>query len=215
VDARCGRRWRCGHSGSDEHRGPSGRKAAGCSRQRAWRASSAEAGAAQRRGARGRHADTGKASGVGGSCYACRQPCGPEQAQAAGRANTGRMAREHGGRWRRGWRRARVWLGRSRSSMGTAGGVREQERAGAGVDAARAGGVTLTRERYAGSKRQLGTVQGSASRGGSARRRRAAAPEWMRRQVLARRGDACGSGAASGVGATDRRAWRRGSARRC
>jgi hypothetical protein len=33
--------------------------------------------------------------------------------------------------------------------MHTAGGVREQERAGAGVDAARAGGVTLTREWHA------------------------------------------------------------------
>jgi hypothetical protein len=30
--------------------------------------------------------------------------------------------------------------------MRTAGGVREQERAGAGMDAARAGGVRLTRE---------------------------------------------------------------------
>jgi hypothetical protein len=32
--------------------------------------------------------------------------------------------------------------------MRTAGGMREQERAGADVDAARAGGVTLTRERH-------------------------------------------------------------------
>jgi hypothetical protein len=81
-----------------------------------------------------------------------------------------------------------------RSSIRTAEGAREQERAGAGVDAARAGGVTLTPERYAGSKWQLGAVQGGASRGGSARRRRTAAPEWMRRQVLARRGGACRSG---------------------
>jgi hypothetical protein len=72
--------------------------------------------------------------------------CGLEYAQAAGRANAGRTARERGGRWRRGWRRAREWLGRSRSSMRTARGVREQERAGMGVDAARVGGVTLTRE---------------------------------------------------------------------
>jgi hypothetical protein len=72
--------------------------------------------------------------------------CGLEYAQAAGRANAGRTARERGGRWRRGWRRAREWLGRNRSSMRTAGGAREQERAGAGVDAARAGGVTLMHE---------------------------------------------------------------------
>jgi hypothetical protein len=91
-------------------------------------------------------------------------------------------------------RRAQEEQHAQEEQLRTAEGAREQERAGVGVDAARAGGVTLTRERYAGSKRQLGTVQGGASRGGSAQRRRAAAPEWMRRQVLARRGDACGSG---------------------
>jgi hypothetical protein len=53
-------------------------------------------------GERGRRIGTGNASGVGGNCCACRQACSPDQAQAAGQANAGEMARERGGRWRRG-----------------------------------------------------------------------------------------------------------------
>jgi hypothetical protein len=89
--------------------------------------------------------------------------------------------------------------------MRTAGGAREQERVGAGVDAARAGGVTLTRKRYAGSKRQLGIVQGgtqcAGARGLDLGRRA------VRHQALERRIDARGGVAARSVVSAEMRGW--------
>jgi hypothetical protein len=99
------------------------------------------------------------------------------------------------------------WQSRSARAAARAGAAREAlMQATAGAEQLGCG--SWRRRRGAGAQRVsagewrraagAGAAQGGASRGGSARRRRAAAPEWTRRQVLALAGggvrDACEHG---------------------